>query len=91
MFSRSHAFPIGRFADGIALTLRRCGADIPDPELANIADILLRVALCITVSPPTGSTRRTKPPSVITPPAIWSRSSGASACSTWLRVVRGLD
>src|SRR5262245_59019499 len=26
LFSRSHVFPIGRFADGIAHTLRRCGA-----------------------------------------------------------------
>lgn len=51
MFSRSHAFPIGRFADGIAHTLRRCGADMPEPDLANIADILLRVALGIIVFP----------------------------------------
>ncbi|MCV7378116.1 TetR family transcriptional regulator [Mycobacterium alsense] len=51
MFSRSRAFPIRRFADGIARTLRRCGADIPDPDLANIADILLRVALGIIVFP----------------------------------------
>jgi AcrR family transcriptional regulator len=51
MFSRSHAFPIGQFADGIALTLRRCGADIPQPDLTNIADILLRVALGIIVFP----------------------------------------
>jgi hypothetical protein len=51
MFSRSHAFPIGRFADGIAHTLRRCGTDIPDPDLANIADILLGVARGITVFP----------------------------------------
>ena len=32
-------------------TLRRCGADIPDPDLANIADILLRIALGIIVFP----------------------------------------
>jgi TetR/AcrR family transcriptional regulator len=32
-------------------TLRRCGADIPDLDLANIADILLRVALGIIVFP----------------------------------------
>ncbi|WP_374023550.1 TetR/AcrR family transcriptional regulator [Mycobacterium sp. HNNTM2301] len=51
MFSRSQAFPIGQFADGIAHTLRRCGADIPDRDLANIADILLRVALGIIVFP----------------------------------------
>lgn len=51
MFSRSQAFPIGRFADGIARTLRRCGAAIPEPDLANIADILLRVALGIIVFP----------------------------------------
>lgn len=51
MFSRSHAFPIRQFADGIAHTLRRCGTDIPDPDLANIADILLRVALGIIVFP----------------------------------------
>ena len=51
MFSRSHAFPIGRFADGIGQTLRRCGAEIPDAELADIADILLRVALGIIVFP----------------------------------------
>jgi TetR/AcrR family transcriptional regulator len=51
MFSRSHTFPIRQFADGIAYTLRRCGADIPDPDLANIADILLRVALGIIVFP----------------------------------------
>lgn len=51
MFSRSHAFPIGQFADGIAHTLRRCGADIPESDLANIADILLRVALGIIVFP----------------------------------------
>jgi len=43
LFSRSHVFPIGRFADGIAHTLRRCGADIPESDLANIADVLLRV------------------------------------------------
>ena len=51
MFSRSRAFPIGRFADGIAHTLRRCGADMPEPDLANIADILLRVALGIIIFP----------------------------------------
>jgi TetR/AcrR family transcriptional regulator len=51
LFSRSHVFPIGRFTDGIAYTLRRCGADIPDTDLANIADILLRVALGIIVFP----------------------------------------
>lgn len=51
MFSRSDIFPIGRFADGIAHTLRRCGADIADADLANIADILLRVAVGIIVFP----------------------------------------
>ncbi len=51
MFSRSRAFPIGRFADGIAHTLRRCGAQAAEPDLANIADILLRVALGIIVFP----------------------------------------
>ncbi|CDO86307.1 TetR family transcriptional regulator [Mycobacterium triplex] len=51
LFSRSHAFPIGQFAAGIAHTLRRCGADIPDADLANIADVLLRVALGIIVFP----------------------------------------
>ncbi len=51
LFSRSHVFPIGQFAGGIAHTLRRCGADIPDADLANIADILLRVALGIIVFP----------------------------------------
>lgn len=51
MFSRSQAFPIGQFADGIAHTLRRCGSAIPDRDLANIADILLRVALGIIVFP----------------------------------------
>ncbi|BBZ46483.1 TetR/AcrR family transcriptional regulator [Mycobacterium parmense] len=51
MFSRSHAFPIRQFADGIAHTLRRCGTDIPEADLENIADILLRVALGIIVFP----------------------------------------
>jgi TetR/AcrR family transcriptional regulator len=51
LFSRSHAFPIGQFADGIAHTLRRCGTDAPEADLANIADILLRVALGIIVFP----------------------------------------
>ncbi len=51
MFSRSRAFPIGQFADGIAHTLRRCGAEVAEPDLANIADILLRVALGIIVFP----------------------------------------
>jgi TetR/AcrR family transcriptional regulator len=51
MFSRSHVFPIRQFADGIAHTLRRCGADMPDPDLADVADILLRVALGIIVFP----------------------------------------
>jgi TetR/AcrR family transcriptional regulator len=51
LFSRSHVFPISQFADGIAHTLRRCGADIHEPDLANIADILLRVALGIIVFP----------------------------------------
>ncbi len=54
MFSQSHVFPIGQFADGIAHTLRRCGADRnvqAEPDLANIADILLRVALGIIVFP----------------------------------------
>ncbi|HEY2501779.1 MAG TPA: TetR/AcrR family transcriptional regulator [Mycobacterium sp.] len=51
MFSRSHVFPIRQFADGIAHTLRRCGSEIPEPDLANIADILLRVALGIIVFP----------------------------------------
>ena len=51
LFSRSHVFPIGQFADGIARTLRRCGADIPETDLANVADILLRVALGIIVFP----------------------------------------
>ncbi|OBB78233.1 TetR family transcriptional regulator [Mycobacterium colombiense] len=51
MFSRSQAFPIRQFADGIAHTLRRCGADLAEPDLDNIADILLRVALGIIVFP----------------------------------------
>ncbi|OBK17368.1 TetR family transcriptional regulator [Mycobacterium asiaticum] len=51
MFSRSHVFPIGQFADGIAHTLRRCGADMDDADLANIADILLRVAVGIIFFP----------------------------------------
>lgn len=51
MFSRSDVFPIGKFADGIAHTLRRCGADVADADLANIADVLLRVALGIIVFP----------------------------------------
>jgi AcrR family transcriptional regulator len=51
MFSRSHVFPISQFADGIAHTLRRCGADIAESDLANIADILLRVAVGIIVFP----------------------------------------
>jgi TetR/AcrR family transcriptional regulator len=51
MFSRSRVFPIRRFADGIAHTLRRCGADVAEPDLANIADVLLRVALGIIVFP----------------------------------------
>ncbi|ORA08233.1 TetR family transcriptional regulator [Mycobacterium arosiense ATCC BAA-1401 = DSM 45069] len=51
MFSRSQAFPIRQFADGIAHTLRRCGADLADADLNNIADILLRVALGIIVFP----------------------------------------
>lgn len=51
MFSRSHVFPVGQFADGIAHTLRRCGADMADADLANIADILLRVAVGIIVFP----------------------------------------
>jgi TetR/AcrR family transcriptional regulator len=51
LFSRSDVFPIRQFADGIAHTLRRCGADHPEADLANIADILLRVALGIIVFP----------------------------------------
>jgi TetR/AcrR family transcriptional regulator len=51
LFSRSQVFPIGRFADGIAHTLRRCGAEMPEADLANVADILLRVALGIIVFP----------------------------------------
>lgn len=51
MFSRSHVFPIRQFADGIAHTLRRCGADMSGTDLDNIADILLRVALGIIVFP----------------------------------------
>ena len=51
MFSRSDVFPIGQFADGIAHTLRRCGAEMAEPDLANIADILLRIALGIIVFP----------------------------------------
>jgi AcrR family transcriptional regulator len=51
LFSRSDAFPIRQFADGVARTLRRCGADLPDADLANIADVLLRVALGIIVFP----------------------------------------
>jgi AcrR family transcriptional regulator len=51
MFSRSHVFPIGQFADGIAHTLRRCGADIAEADLTNIADILLRVAVGIIMFP----------------------------------------
>jgi TetR/AcrR family transcriptional regulator len=51
MFSRSNVFPIRQFADGIAHTLRRCGADLPEPDLANVADVLLRVALGIIVFP----------------------------------------
>jgi TetR/AcrR family transcriptional regulator len=51
MFSRSQIFPIRQFADGIAHTLRRCGADIGEADLANIADVLLRVALGIIVFP----------------------------------------
>lgn len=51
LFSRSHVFPIRQFADGIAHTLRRCGAAVDGPDLDNIADILLRVALGIIVFP----------------------------------------
>ena len=51
IFSQSQTFPIGQFADGIAHTLRRCGAGIPDDDLSNVADILLRVALGIIVFP----------------------------------------
>ncbi len=51
LFWRSRVFPIDRFADGIAHTLRRCGADISEPDLADIADILLRAALGIIVFP----------------------------------------
>jgi AcrR family transcriptional regulator len=51
MFSRSQAFPIRQFADGIAHTLRRCGAELAEADLDNIADILLRVALGIIVFP----------------------------------------
>lgn len=51
MFSRSRVFPISRFADGIANNLRRCGAAVADTDLANIADILLRVAFGIIVFP----------------------------------------
>jgi len=51
MFSSSHVFPITQFADGIARTLRRCGTEIADADLANIADILLRVAVGIIMFP----------------------------------------
>jgi TetR/AcrR family transcriptional regulator len=51
LFSRSHVFPLGRFADGIASNLRRCGADLPEADLANNGDVLLRVALGIIVFP----------------------------------------
>lgn len=51
MFSRSHVFPIRQFADGIAHTLRRCGAEMSGADLDNVADILLRVALGIIVFP----------------------------------------
>jgi TetR/AcrR family transcriptional regulator len=51
LFSRSHVFPIRQFADGIAHTLRRCGADVPESDLADVADILLRIALGIIVFP----------------------------------------
>ncbi|ETB32800.1 TetR/AcrR family transcriptional regulator [Mycobacterium avium] len=51
LFSRSQVFPIRQFADGIAHTLRRCGAEQAEPDLDNIADILLRVALGIIVFP----------------------------------------
>ncbi|WP_423203352.1 TetR/AcrR family transcriptional regulator [Mycobacterium kubicae] len=51
MFSRSHVFPVGQFADGIAHTLRRCGADLADADLANVAEILLRVAVGIIMFP----------------------------------------
>lgn len=51
MFSRSHVFPIRQFADGIAHTLRRCGAEMSGTDLDNVADILLRVALGIIVFP----------------------------------------
>jgi AcrR family transcriptional regulator len=51
MFSRSQVFPIRRFADGIAHTLRRCGAHMSETDLDNIADVLLRVALGIIVFP----------------------------------------
>lgn len=50
-FSSSHVFPITQFADGIAHTLRRCGAEIAHADLANIADILLRVAVGIIMFP----------------------------------------
>lgn len=51
LFSRSQVFPIRQFADGIARTLRRCGADMAEADLDNVADILLRVALGIIVFP----------------------------------------
>src|SRR6201995_3410906 len=51
LFSRSNVFPIRQFADGIAHTLRRCGAELPESDLAKVADVLLRVAWGIIVFP----------------------------------------
>lgn len=77
LFSRSQVFPIRQFADGIAHTLRRCGAEQAEPDLDNIADILLRVALGIIVFPTDRLDTADPRPCATTPPATWCRSSAA--------------
>ncbi|WP_414686005.1 TetR/AcrR family transcriptional regulator [Mycobacterium sp.] len=78
MFSRSQVFPIRQFADGIAHTLRRCGADIAEPDLAKSPTSCCASRWASSSSPPTGSTPRTRRPCATTPPGTWSRSSAAS-------------
>ncbi|GJO98072.1 hypothetical protein NJB18001_09830 [Mycobacterium marinum] len=73
MFSRSHVFPIGQFADGIAHTLRRCGAAapmLPTPTSPTSPTSCCVLPLASSCFPPSVSIPRMTPRSASTPPAI---------------------
>ena len=78
MFSRSHVFPIRRFADGIAHTLRRCGADSPRaPTWPTSPTSCCASPWASSCFPPTDSTPSDDAAVRDYAARYWSRSSAA--------------